>query len=161
MWLKKCNNVEHQRIIISIVEGRSTVLCQFAWCVFWVSEVCHAFSTPHDWLFDIVFTAISSHMLASKVSRRLCREWVVSCCDMDRLYQWYCAFESCTKTWHLQIWCYSFCLVTTLYPLVCDYISCRAIAYHIISFCIRSHNFMSYHVMLFHNVSHTVIPWTF
>ena len=33
VWLKECNNVEHQHSRINIVEERSTNLCQFAWCV--------------------------------------------------------------------------------------------------------------------------------
>ena len=33
VWLKECNNVEHQHNRINIVEERNTVLCQFAWCV--------------------------------------------------------------------------------------------------------------------------------
>ena len=33
VWLKECNNVEHQHNRINIVKERSTNLCQFAWCV--------------------------------------------------------------------------------------------------------------------------------
>ena len=33
VWLKECNNVEHQHNRINIVEVRSTKLCQMAWCV--------------------------------------------------------------------------------------------------------------------------------
>ena len=33
VWLKECNNVEHQHNRINIVEERSTKLCQIAWCV--------------------------------------------------------------------------------------------------------------------------------
>ena len=33
VWLKECNDVEQQRIRISIVEERSTSLCQLAWRV--------------------------------------------------------------------------------------------------------------------------------
>ena len=54
---------------------------------------------------------------------------------MHRLYNWYNAVEACAKTWHLQIWYYPFCILTKLYiHIVCDYMSYRAIAYHIISF---------------------------
>ena len=42
-------------------------------------------------------------LLAQKVSCRMCREWIVSWCDMNRLYNWYNAVETCTKKW-----CYSF-----------------------------------------------------
>ena len=89
VWLKECNNVEHQHNRINIVEERNTVLCQFAWCVlsFWsLFLASHVFSTPHVSLFDIVLTAIFTHMLANKVSCRMCREWIVLWCDMHRLY---------------------------------------------------------------------------
>ena len=33
VWLKECNNVEHQHNRINIIEERNTILCQFAWCV--------------------------------------------------------------------------------------------------------------------------------
>ena len=124
---------------------RSTVLCQFAWCVlsFWsLFLASHVFSTPHVSLFDIVLTAIFTHMLANKVSCRMCREWIVSWCDMHRLYKWYNAFEACTKTWHFKIWYYSFRL----------YISYRAIAYHIISCQFVSYSVILYHIMSYNDI---------
>ena len=77
VWLKECNNVEHQHNRINIVEERSTKLCQIAWCVLSFRSLflaSHVFSTPYVSLFDIVLTAIFSHMLANKVSCGMCRE---------------------------------------------------------------------------------------
>ena len=143
-WLKECNNVEHQYNGINIIEERNTILCQFAWCVlsFWsLFLASHVFSSPHVWLCDMVLTAIFTHMFANEVSCRMCLEWrIVSWCvrcDMHRLYNWYNAVKTCTKTCHFKIWCHSFCL----------YISYRAIAYHIyhnMSYCII---LTSYHII--------------
>ena len=140
---KSATMVEHQHSRINIVEERSATLCQIAWCVLSFRSLflaSHVFSTPYVSLFDIVLMAIFTHMLANKVSCGMCREWIVSWCDMHRLCNWYNALEACTKTWHFKIWYSSFCL----------YISYRTIAYHII---------LSYHVILYHTVSHNVIPW--
>ena len=153
VWLKECNNAEHQHNRINIGEERSTILCQLAWRVLSLWSVClasHVFSPPHVWLFGFVLTAIFTHMLASKVScSRMCREWVVSWCDwcdMHRLYHRYNAFEACTKTCHLQIWWLFILLsLTKLYVhIVCDYKSYRAISCHIISNHIIS---VSYHIV--------------
>ena len=157
VWLKECNNVEHQRNRISIVEERSTILCQLAWRVLSLWSVClasHVFSTPHVWLFDIVFSVIFTNMFANKVSCRVCEEWIVPWCDMHRLYHRYNAFEACTNACLLlQIWYYPFCLLTKLYiHSVCDYISYRAIA--IISFHLRSCHIISYCIILCHVMSH-------
>ena len=159
VWLKECNNVEHQHNRINIVEERNTVLCQFVlrvlsfWSLFLAS---HVFSTLHVWLCNIVLTAIFTDMFASKVSCRVCREWIVPWCDMHRLYHRYNAFETCTNTCLLlQIWYYSFCLLTKLYiHILCDYISYRAIA--IISFHLISGHIISYCIILCHVMSHLV-----
>ena len=77
VWLNECNNVEHQHNRINIVEERITNLCQFAWCVLSFRSLflaSHVFSTPHFSLVDIVLTAIFTHMLANKLSCRMCRE---------------------------------------------------------------------------------------
>ena len=144
VWLKECNNVEHQHNRINIVEERSTNLCQFAWCVlsFWsLFLASHVFSTPHFSLAGIVLTAIFTHMLANKLSCRMCQEWIVSWCDMDRLYNWYNALEACTKTWHFKIWYSSFCLY-----IIIHIISLHSISYyHIMSYCIILYHIMSYH----------------
>ena len=147
----------HNRI--NIVEERNTVLCQFAWCVlsFWsLFLASHVFSTLHVWLCNIVLTAIFTDMFASKVSCRVCREWIVPWCDMHRLYHRYNAFETCTNTCLLlQIWYYSFCLLTKLYiHILCDYISYRAKA--IISFHLISGHIISYCIILCHVMSHLV-----
>ena len=158
MWLKECNNVEHQHNRINIVEERNTILCQLAWRVlsFWsLFLASHVFSTPHVWLCDMIRAAIFTHMLANQVSCRMCWEWIVSRSDVHRLYHWYNAFESCTKTWHLQIWYCSFCWLTKLYiHILCDYISYRAIA--IISFHLISCHIISYCIILCHVMSHLV-----
>ena len=167
VWLKECNNVEHQHNRINIVEERNTILCQLAWRVlsFWsLFLASHVFSTPHVWLCDMVLAAIFTHMLANQVSCRMCWEWIVSWCDVHRLYHWYNAFESCTKTWHLQIWYYSFCWLNKLYiHMVGDYISYPTIAYNIISFYIisyyiKTYNIISYHIISYHIVSRNSIP---
>ena len=159
VWLKECNNVEHQHNRINIVEERNAILCQLAWRVlslwrFFLAS--HVLSTPHVWLFDIVFSVVFTNMLASKVTCRVCREWIVPWCDMHRLYHRYNAFEACTNTCLLlQIWYYSFCLSTKLYiHIVCDYISYRAIA--IISFHLISGHIISYCIILCHVMSHLV-----
>ena len=132
VWLKECNNVEHQHNRINIVEERSTHPCQFAWCAlsFWsLFLASHVFSTPHFSLVDIVLTAIFTHMLANKLSCRMCREWIVSWCDMDRLYNWYTVMP-----WkHAQR--HDISRFDTLYFVYTSlYISYRTIAYHMISY---------------------------
>ena len=129
----------------------------------------HAFSTPRVWLFDVVLTAIFTHMFANKVSCRMWREWIVSWCDMHRLYNWYNAVEACTKTWHLQIWYFYFCLLTTLYThclrlhiISRHSTSFHLVSYHIISYQIQSYQIQSYHIISNHIVlSLNVIPWFF
>ena len=146
---KSATMVEHQHNRINIVEERSATLCQIAWCVlsFWsLFLASHVFSTPHVWLRDIVLTAIFTHMFANEVSCRMCLEWrIVSWCvrcDMQRLYNWYNAVKTCTKTCHFKIWYRSFCL----------YISYRAIAYHIISCQFVSYSVILYHIMSYNDI---------
>ena len=89
----------------------------------------------------------------------MCREWIFSWCDVHRLYHRYNAFESCTKTWHLQIWSYSFCWSNKLYiHMVGDYISYPAIAYNT-SYHIISNHIISYHTISFHIILYHVIPY--
>ena len=117
------------------------------------------FSTPQVWLFDIVLTAIFTHMLANKVSCRMCREWIVSRCDMHRLNHWYNAFEACTKTWHLQIWYYSFRWLNKLYTHCArlHLISRHRIFDDFIFICIISNHIRWYHITPYHNVSYCII----
>ena len=70
----------------------------------------------------------------------MCREWIVSWCDMNRLYNWYNAVETCTKKWRLQIWCYSFVYSRNrihglrLHIILRNIKSCHITSYHIISY---------------------------
>ena len=93
---------------------------------------------------------------------RMCRAWIVSWCDMHRLYNWYNAFEACTKTWYFHIRYFSFCLyinhIVYTHCLRLHIISRHNISYHFILYLVISCHIMSYHIISYHI---RIISWFF
>ena len=78
---------------------------------------------------------------------RMCRAWIVSWCDMHRLYNWYNAFESCTKTW--------FFSDSILFILLINQI----VYTHCLQLRIISRHNISYHFILYHAISCHIISY--
>jgi hypothetical protein len=133
--------------------------------VFWVYEdyFLPATFSAHR-MFDclILFLLLYLHICLPIRGCRMCRAWIVSWCDMHRLYNWYNAFEACTKTWYFHIRYFSFCLyinhIVYTHCLRLHIISRHNISYHFILYLVISCHIMSYHIISYHT---RIISWFF